>query len=399
MTAPPGPQDLAQQAASADPVAPGAGRGRPGLVLTGGGARAAYQVGVLKAVRELLGAPRVNPFPILCGTSAGAVNATSLAAQADDFAGAVDRLVGAWASMRCEHIYRTDVAHIARSGARWLASMMLLTRRNPVSLLDNTPLRETIGRLLRFENIQAHIDAGRLYAVCVTASGYTSGQSVSFYQGQAGIESWERRQRIGAAVTLRSEYLLASAALPFIFPAVKVHREYFGDGSMRQIAPVSPALHLGADRVFIVGTGRQSGETARARSSVYPSLAQIAGHALNSIFLDTLMVDLERLERINRTLSVVPREALSSGRVALRPVKVLFLSPSQSIERIAVRFLHELPRTVRFILRPTGALSRSGSNLASYLLFEEGFCRALIDLGYQDTMSRGDDVRAFFEEP
>jgi len=396
MTAAAGTQDPAQAG-----TPPGAAprRGRAGLVLTGGGARAAYQVGVLKAVRELLGAPQTNPFPIVCGTSAGAVNATSLAAQADDFSAAVDNLVQAWETMHCERIYRTDVAHVMRSGARWLASMMLLTRRNPISLLDNSPLRETVERLLRFERIQANIDAGALYAVCVTASGYTSGQSVSFYQGGAGIEGWERRQRIGAAVTLKVEYLLASAALPFIFPAVKVHREYFGDGSMRQIAPVSPALHLGADRVFIVGTGRQGEEMARARSSVYPSLAQIAGHALNSIFLDTLMVDLERLERINRTLSVVPPEALASGKIALRPVKVLFLSPSQSIERVAARFLHELPRTVRFILRPTGALSRSGSNLASYLLFEEGFCRALIDLGYQDTMARSDEVRAFFEDP
>jgi NTE family protein len=390
MTAAAGTQAPAQAAARP---------GRAGLVLTGGGARAAYQVGVLKAVRELLDAPQANPFPIVCGTSAGAVNATSLAAQADDFSAAVDNLVQTWETMRCERIYRTDVAHIMGSGARWLASMMLLTRRNPISLLDNSPLRETIDRLLRFERIQANIDAGALYAVCVTASGYTSGQSVSFYQGGAGVEGWERRQRIGAAVTLKVEYLLASAALPFIFPAVKVHREYFGDGSMRQIAPVSPALHLGADRVFIVGTGRQGDDLARARSSVYPSLAQIAGHALNSIFLDTLMVDLERLERINRTLSVVPPETRASGKIALRPVKVLFLSPSQSIERVAARFLHELPRTVRFILRPTGALSRSGSNLASYLLFEEGFCRALIDLGYQDTMARSDDVRTFFADP
>lgn len=395
MTVAGGAQDPVQGGAQAAGV--GVSRGRAGLVLTGGGARAAYQIGVLKAVRELLGAPQANPFPIVCGTSAGAVNATSLAARADDFAVAVDNLVHAWETMHCERIYRTDIARIMRSGARWLASMMLLTRRNPISLLDNSPLRKTIEQLLRFERIQANIDAGALYAVCVTASGYTSGQSVSFYQGGAGIEGWERRQRIGSAVTLKTEYLLASAALPFIFPAVKVHREYFGDGSMRQMAPVSPALHLGADRVFIVGTGRQGDDSSRARSSVYPSLAQIAGHALNSIFLDTLMVDLERLERINHTLSVVPPEARRSGKVALRPVKVLFLSPSQSIERIAARFLHELPRTVRFILRPTGALSRSGSNLASYLLFEEGFCRALIDLGYQDTMVRGDEVRAFFE--
>jgi NTE family protein len=176
---------------------------------------------------------------------------------------------------------------------------------------------------------------------------------------------------------------------------VKLHREYFGDGSMRQIAPVSPALHLGADRVLIVGSGRQSTGEARARSNVYPSLAQIAGHALNSIFLDSLMVDIERLERINRTLKLVPPEALKDSQ--LRPVRVLFITPSQPLERIAARFLHELPRSVRFILRPTGALNRSGSNLASYLLFESGFCRALIELGYEDTARREAEVREFFD--
>jgi NTE family protein len=220
---------------------------------------------------------------------------------------------------------------------------------------------------------------------------------VSFFQGGSGLEGWERNQRIGAAVPLKLDLLLASAALPFIFPAVKVHREYFGDGSMRQIAPVSPALHLGADRVLIVGTGRQSLDSARARSNVYPSLAQIAGHALNSIFLDSLMVDIERLERINRTVKLIPPDKMSDSALQLRPVKVLFITPSQPLERIAARFIHELPATVRFILRPTGALNRSGSNLASYLLFEESFCRALIDLGYQDTMAREAEVREFFE--
>jgi NTE family protein len=368
---------------------------RAGLVLTGGGARAAYQVGVLKAVRDILGKPARNPFPILCGTSAGAINAATLAAYADDFSRGVGNLIEFWEHMRCEHVYRTDALHIMRSGARWLGAMMLLSRHNPVSLLDNAPLRELLEKNLPMERIQQHLDSGDLYAVCVTASGYTSGQSVSFFQGGTGLEGWERNQRIGAAVTLKADYLLASAALPFIFPAVKVHREYFGDGSMRQIAPVSPALHLGADRVLIVGTGRQNAEQARARSNVYPSLAQIAGHALNSIFLDSLMVDIERMERINRTLRLVPPEAMKDS--VLRPVKVLFITPSQPLERIAARFLHELPRTVRFILRPTGALNRSGSNLASYLLFEESFCRALIDLGYQDTTGREAEVRDFFD--
>jgi NTE family protein len=371
---------------------------RAGLVLTGGGARAAYQVGVVKAVRDILGNPVANPFPILCGTSAGAINAATLAVHADNFSHGVANLLEVWENMRCEHIYRTDAWSIAKSGASWLSAMMLVSRRNPVSLLDNAPLRAMLERNLDFERIQGHIDSGALYAACVTASGYTSGQSVSFFQGGSGLEGWERNQRIGAAVPINLDLLLASSALPFIFPAVKFNREYFGDGSMRQIAPVSPALHLGADRVLIVGTGRQVSDQARARSSVYPSLAQVAGHALNSIFLDSLSVDIERLERINRTVMLIPSDRLSGSTVQLRPVKVLFITPSQPIERIAARFIHELPRTVRFILRPTGALNRSGSNLASYLLFEESFCRALIDLGYQDTSAREAEVRQFFDD-
>jgi NTE family protein len=372
-------------------------RARAGLVLTGGGARAAYQVGVVKAVRDILGSPTRNPFPILCGTSAGAINVATLAVFADDFSRGVGSLLEVWEHMRCEHIYRTDAWNIMRAGARWLASMMLLSRHNPISLLDNAPLRAMLGKNLDFDRIQVHIDSGALYAVCVTASGYTSGQSVSFFQGGSHLQGWERNQRIGAAVGIKLDYLLASAALPFIFPAVKVHREYFGDGSMRQIAPVSPALHLGADRVLIVGTGRQTTDDARARSNTYPSLAQIAGHALNSIFLDTLMVDIERLERINRTVKLIPPERLAESNVQLRAVKVLYITPSQPLERIASRFIHELPRTVRFVLRPSGALNRAGSNLASYLLFEEPFCRALIDLGYRDTLAREAEVREFFE--
>jgi NTE family protein len=371
-------------------------RARAGLVLTGGGARAAYQVGVLKAVRDILGNPVKNPFPIVCGTSAGAINAATLAVFADNFSRGVANLLEVWEHMRCEHIYRTDAWHVMRTGARWLAAVMLISRHNPISLLDNAPLRDMLEKNLNFDRIQEHIDSGALYAVCVTASGYTSGQSVSFFQGGSGIEGWERNQRIGAAVGLKVDYLLASAALPFIFPAVKVHREFFGDGSMRQIAPVSPALHLGADRVLIVGTGRQTTDDARARSNTYPSLAQVAGHALNSIFLDSLMVDIERMERINRTVRLIPPDKLVDSNVQLRAVKVLFITPSQPLERIASRFIHELPATVRFVLRPTGALNRSGSNLASYLLFEEPFCRALIDLGYKDTAARENEVREFF---
>ena len=370
-------------------------RPRAGLVLTGGGARAAYQVGVLKAVRELLPFPDRNPFPIICGTSAGAVNAASLAVFSDNFEAGVEHLLDVWSNFHVRHVYRSDALSIARGGARWLAAMMLIKRSSPVSLLDNSPLAHMLSSGLDFGRIQENIDSGSLYAVSITCSGYSSGQSVSFFQGGADCQPWERSQRVGCAMPIRVEHLMASSALPFVFPAVKLNREYFGDGSMRQIAPISPALHLGADRVLVVGTGRQNQDAARVRSNAYPSLAQIAGHALNSIFLDSLYVDIERLQRINRTISLIPREKVLEAGLPLRKVDVLVASPSQPIERLVPRHVHELPRTVRFLLRGIGAMNRTGSNLASYLLFERGFCRALIELGYEDTMKRREEMRSF----
>ena len=370
---------------------------KTGLILTGGGARAAYQVGVLKAVSELLDHPRESPFPIVCGTSAGAINAAALAIHAEDFAQSVRHLLQVWEGFRCHDVYRSDWPGIIRTGRRWLSALMLINRTNPISLLDSAPLREMLTRTMDFTRIQANVDGGALYAVSVTASGYTSGQSVSFYQGGSGLEDWERSQRVGAATTLNVDLLLASSAIPFIFPAVKVNREFFGDGSMRQIAPISPALHLGADRVLVIGTGRQSQDPARVRSNLYPSLAQIAGHALNSIFLDSLAVDIERLQRINRTLQCVsPGKAAEFG-LKLRPIDVFVLHPSQPLERIAARHVRNFPRAVRFLLRAIGAMNRNGGNLASYLLFEAPFTTALIELGYADTMARRAEMLAFLE--
>lgn len=370
-------------------------KAKAALILTGGGARAAYQVGVVKAIDELLGHRRANPFPILCGTSAGAINAAALAIHADDFAEAVKRLVGVWEGFRAHHVYRSDWPGIFRTGARWLSALMLFSRTNPVSLLDNAPLRDMLARTMAFDRIAANIDSGALHAVAVTASGYTSGQSVTFYQGGTGLEQWERTQRVGAATPLSVDLLLASSAIPFIFPAVKVHREFFGDGSMRQMAPISPALHLGADRVLVIGTGRQWQDAPRMRSALYPSLAQIAGHALNSIFLDSLAVDIERLQRINKTLQCVAPEKAHELGLKLRPVEVLVMHPSEPIERIAGRHVQDLPPAVRFLLRAVGAMNRNGSNLASYLLFEAPFCKALMNLGYHDTMARRDEMLAF----
>jgi len=370
-------------------------RPKAGLILTGGGARAAYQVGVLKAIRDLLPDHANNPFPILCGTSAGAINAAVLAIHADDFRRGVGLLLEVWENFHVERVYRADPWSMLKTSARWFASMLWIKRNSPASLFDNAPMRETLEKTLDFARIQENIDAGALYAVSVTASGYSSGENVSFYQGGPGLEAWERTQRVGAATTLDVDHLMASSALPFLFPAVKLNREYFGDGSIRQIAPISPALHLGADRVLVIGTGRAQAEAARVRSSLYPSIAQIAGHALNSIFLDGLAVDLESLRRINRTVDLIPAEKRLEAGLHLRSVAVLVISPSESIERIAGRHVQELPWTLKFVLGGIGAMNRSGSNLASYLLFEEAYCSALIDLGYRDTYAQREAVVAF----
>ena len=376
--------------------APVAKRPKTGLILTGGGARAAYQVGVLKAIRELLPMPERNPFPIVCGSSAGAINAATLAVFADNFDSAVQNLLEVWENFRAHQVYRSDpVRTIAKSAAHWLAAMLHIPHASPLSLLDNAPLADLLRRNLDFGRIQENIETGALYAVSITCSGYTSAQSVSFYQGGPGVAAWERTQRIGCDMPLRVEHLMASSALPFIFPAVKINREYFGDGSIRQIAPISPALHLGADRVLVISTARRNADTPRVHSEAYPSLAQIAGHALNSIFLDSLNVDIERLQRINRTISLIPEERLKESGLSLRRTDVLVISPSQPIEPMVADYLKELPWNVRFMLRGVGAMSQSGSNLASYLLFERGFCCALIELGFKDTLSRRAEVLEF----
>jgi len=376
----------------------GAMGGKTGLVLAGGGARAAYQVGVLKAVRELCPDPKANPFPIICGTSAGAVIAGALAVYADDFGRAVDNLLEVWHRFEPRHVYRSDFPGVAANSGRWFAGFLFgaFLKNRRISLLDNRPLQGLLTRTLDFTRIEHNIAAGALDAVAITCSGYTSGQSCSFFQGAERFEGWKRSQRIGIRTRIRIEHLMASSAIPFLFPAHHLNREYFGDGSMRQIAPVSPALHLGADRVMVVGTARLRSESPeRTRGDLYPSLAQVAGHVMNSIFLDSLAVDLERLERINRTISCVPPELLQKMGLALHHVDVLVLTPSEPLDAIAVKHVRSLPWSIRFLLRSVGAMRRGGANLASYLLFEPGYCNELIALGYNDTMKRRGDVEAF----
>ena len=371
-----------------------------GLILAGGGARAAYQVGVLKAVAEMLPPACHNPFPILSGTSAGAINATTLAIYATRFHEGVRRLVYVWQNFHVDQVFRADAPGVLANGLRWFAAMVAagLGRRNPHALLDRAPLRRLLYRTMPFARIQEAINAGALHALSVTASGYGSGQSVSFFQGAPSLTTWKRARRVGSAANITLDHLMASSAIPFVFAAVKINREYFGDGSMRQMAPISSALHLGADRVLVVGVRQEATSTAvRDETAEYPSIAQIAGHVLNSIFLDSLEADLERLQRINKTIRLIPVHHLHESGVTLRNVDVLVISPSEDLEKIAARHAHHLPRSIRFLLRGLGAFNRNGSNLISYLLFEKPYCRELINLGYQDAMRRKEEILRFLE--
>lgn len=387
-----------------------------GLILTGGGARAAYQVGVLAAIAQLrrdAGATQSNPFPIISGTSAGAINASTLACHADDFDGAVDGLVHLWQGLHVENIYRADAFEAVKSGARWLSMLSLgwaiarWTRSRPRSLLNNAPLRDLLGRYLSMDRVETMLDGGHLRALALTGSSYTSGQHVTFFQTHHHVVPWLREQRMAVQARLTLDHLMASSAIPFIFPAEQLdfegQPEWFGDGSMRQSAPISPAVHLGAERVLVIGAGRMKEPEGRRLQATqeHPSMAQIAGHALSNIFLDALAVDVERLRRINRTLALLPRETRAA--TALRPIELLVIAPSRRLDDLAGEHQASLPTSVRAMLRAFGVSGTgnktSGSALVSYLLFEPSFVGELIHLGMSDTLAKRAEVQRFFGWP
>lgn len=389
-----------------------------GLVLTGGGARAAYQVGVLSGLNRLRresGEPDRNPFPVIVGTSAGAVNAAALASGADEFDRAVRLLAQVWRNLEAGQVYRADAFGVMRTGARWLTlftagwALARWRRANPRSLLDNHPLEGLLREMVPMQRVPGLIEQGHLKALAISASSYSAGTHVTFYDAQQSLQPWTRSHRLALPCRLDVAHLMASSAIPFIFPAVPLRlpgrTEYFGDGSMRQAAPISPAIHLGADRILVVGAGRLHEPVgARVDANGYPSLAQIAGHALSNIFLDALAVDIERLQRINHTLSLLSDEA--RARTALRPIELLVIAPSLRLDDIAARHLQALPRPVRALLRSVGVAPESsepghaeaarGAALASYLLFEAPYTRELIALGEADTLARRADVMQFF---
>lgn len=373
------------------------------LMLPGGGARGAYQVGALKAVSELNGRSATgcdNPFPIITGTSAGAINAGVLASHGCSMSEGVARLEYFWSNMRSQHIFRTDMQCMLVNGLRWFLSMYLgfFGFRAPRSLLDNSPLRELLRENLKLPGIAEAIERGNLRALAINASGYTCSDAVSFFQGHASIADWQQDRRRSQRTIIDVDHLLASSALPLIFPAVRVGNEYYGDGGMRLTAPLSTALHLGANRIMVISTRdeKQDEQAIREEDISFPSLGEIGGAMMDIIFLDSLNADISRVRQLNKI--VARMSAQDRSELGLHETRVLHISPTEDVREIAYAHSDEVPAALGFMLRRLGAASDGRKvRLPSYLLFEIGFCRALIALGYRDVMARKDEVIAFLQ--
>ena len=370
---------------------------RTALVLPGGGARGAFQVGVLKALAELLPKSSPNPFPIISGTSAGAVNAVVLASRAERYRSAIAELEQVWAHFRCHQVYKTSHLTMLKSSLHWLSSIVLggWLVGTPKSLLDNAPLRELLSRNIHFPRIQQAIDNGYLEAVAVTAAGYDSARSKSFFEGAPELEDWDRTRRLGKRTELNLDHLMASIAVPMVFPPQQIGNEYFGDGAMRQATPLSPAVHFGADRILVIGIRDETGEKAPEDLGPPPSFAQIAGYILDTLFMDGLYSDLERITRINEMIDAVPQKQRHGIVAKVRPIDTMLIVPSEDLRDIAYRHRQALPVAIRALLRGIGGKSPGENKLLSFLLFEKTYTRELIALGYRDAMKVKDELLDF----
>ncbi len=398
---------------------PHAPTAQPGtaLLLTGGGARAAYQVGVLQGIaalrRRCHPGAQGTPFDIIVGTSAGAINAMALAGAADRFHSGVARLARIWSGIQAHQVYKVDTRDALRAGTHWLGLLAAgwWTHAHgggfqPHSLLDNAPLRALLASHLPLQRLPGLLASGCLRAAAVTTSCYSTDEHVIFYDG-AGLHDWSRVRRRALRTPITVDHVMASAAIPFVFPAARVVAEgrigYYGDGAMRQLTPLAPAVHRGAQRILAIGVGGNAeaeGNGAGADPG-YPSLAQVASHVLSSIFLDTLAGDAEHLQRMNHALSLI--EPTVRAQTGMRPIELLVITPSQRLDTLAARHADSLPHSVRSLLgmlgmRPGGDAARSAA-LATYLLFESGYTNALMRLGRTDALAQSEAIGRFFGWP
>lgn len=370
-----------------------------GLVLTGGGARAAYQAGAIRALAEIAG-PGPSPFNVITGVSAGAVNGVSLAAGAEDFRNAAARLGDLWLALQPGTIYRTDTRRMLGVGGRWLKELTvggLLGASDINYLLDTSPLRDFLRTHLPVPRMRRHIRSGVLRGVAVSATNYGDGTAVTFFDGAPDIAPWARAIRVGVRERIKVEHVMASAAIPVFFPPVKLRGMWFGDGCVRLLSPLSPAVHLGATRILAIGVRHRPEASGRRPAPGLP-ISQIAGLLLNAVFLDSLEGDVERLERMNRTLQLVPPGARDKMLDPLRQIPILVLRPSRDLGELAADQVQRFPGMLRYLLRSIGASGDGGSDLLSYLAFEPVYVSRCINLGYEDTMARRAEVEAFLAD-
>lgn len=374
---------------------------KPALVLSGGGARGAYQVGVLKAIADLHPKDSRNPFSIISGTSAGAVNAVALAASANNFRLAVKKVEKIWSSIHVHKVYKAGGWDLLKGLGRLVASLFNqgIGRGRALSLLNNEPLRELLNHSIQFRNIQKRIDEGYLDAIGVSATGYTSGENVTFFQGLDHIGKWRQGRREGVPTQLNVSHILGSSAIPAILPAEKISGEYFGDGALRQLTPISPVIRMGADRVLVIGVSGNATHVPKYEKEPHsPSLAQMVGHIFNSAFIDSLEHDVETLAKVNDLIGYVQNENPHAVPDGLRNIDLLVIYPSVAFDEIAAKHIKDLPWAMRLAMKVIGATRKGGgTSLASYLLFEKNFCKELIEYGYNDAMAQREDIVAFFE--